>query len=44
MSHGHQQVPDHPADGDVFTCSCGVAFRYVVLDDGYGEWMSTGTD
>lgn len=39
----HDQVPDSPADGDRFTCSCcGVSFVFVVLDDGLpGEWVSS---
>ena len=40
-NHAHAQVPDNPADGDRFTCPCGVAYEYVVLDDGLpGEWVS----
>jgi hypothetical protein len=37
---GHDQVPENPADGDEFTCSCcGHTCTFVVLDDGLpGEW------
>lgn len=37
--HAHQRVPADPEDGEVFTCTCGVSFRYVVRD-GFPEWVS----
>ena len=41
MMHTHTQAPPDPVDGQQFSCGCGVAFEFVVLDDGLpGEWVS----
>jgi hypothetical protein len=39
VAHAHTQAPADPADGDTFACECGVAYEYVVLEDGYAEWV-----
>lgn len=36
----HDQVPDNPSDGYVFTCWCGDSSTWIVLD-GVGEWVSS---
>lgn len=41
----HTQAPAHPSNGDKFACSCGIAYEYVVLDDGLpGEWVQVAGD
>ena len=37
----HAQVPIDANDGDTWTCpDCGIAYEFVVLDDGLpGEWV-----
>lgn len=40
--HVHVQAPTNPSDGDRFACPCGVAYEYVVLEDGYAEWVQVG--
>lgn len=45
MPHGHAQAPTDPPDGARFSCErCGLAYEFVVLDDGLpGEWVDVST-